>query len=51
MTETSKVSLYSALSCFVAVSTLKDQRDSGGSPRDFGEQGNIGKILKGTREH
>lgn len=23
----------------------------GGSPRGFGEQGNIGKILKGTREH
>ena len=22
-----------------------------GSPRGFGEQGNIGKILKGTREH
>ena len=24
---------------------------SGGSPRGFGEQGNIGKISKGTREH
>jgi len=22
-----------------------------GSPRGFGEQGNIGKIVKGTREH
>ena len=25
--------------------------DRRGSPRGFGEQGNIGKISKGTREH